>query len=60
MVNTYQENEYAMVYNGQIYNTKELKNTLEENGFKFDSYSDTEVFGIIRSKNYMLQGIILE
>ena len=43
MVNTYQENEYAMVYNGQIYNTKELRSTLEENGFKFDSYSDTEV-----------------
>lgn len=43
MVNTYQDNEYAMVYNGQIYNTKELRSTLEGNGFEFDSYSDTEV-----------------
>ena len=40
MVNTYQENEYSVVYNGQIYNTKELRNELEQNGFKFDSYSD--------------------
>jgi asparagine synthase (glutamine-hydrolysing) len=31
------------VYNGQIYNTKELRKTLEENGFNFSSHSDTEV-----------------
>ena len=43
MINTYQENEYVIVYNGQIYNTKELRKTLEENGFKFYSHSDTEV-----------------
>lgn len=43
MVNTYHENEYAMVYNGQIYNTKELRKTLEESGFEFDTHSDTEV-----------------
>lgn len=35
--------EYVIVYNGQIYNTKELKETLEENGFNFFGYSDTEV-----------------
>ena len=34
---------YTIVYNGQLYNTKELRNELEENGFEFDSYSDTEV-----------------
>lgn len=34
---------YHIVYNGQIYNTKELRQTLEENGFTFESYSDTEV-----------------
>ena len=43
MINTYQENEYVIVYNGQIYNTKELRKALEENGFKFYSHSDTEV-----------------
>lgn len=43
MINTYQENEYVIVYNGQIYNTKELRKTLEENGFSFYSHSDTEV-----------------
>ena len=43
MVNTYQDNEYTMVYNGQIYNTKELKTTLEEAGFEINSHSDTEV-----------------
>ncbi len=35
--------EYAIVYNGQIYNTKELKKTLEENSFTFKSHSDTEI-----------------
>ena len=35
--------EYTIVYNGQIYNTKELKNELEENGFSLKSHSDTEV-----------------
>ena len=35
--------EYAIVYNGQIYNAKELKETLKENGFEFSTYSDTEV-----------------
>ena len=34
---------YTIVYNGQLYNTKELKNELEENGFEFKTYSDTEV-----------------
>ena len=36
-------NLYTIVYNGQLYNTKELRSELEENGFSFDSYSDTEV-----------------
>lgn len=35
--------EYAIVYNGQIYNTKELRETLKENGLEFNTYSDTEV-----------------
>lgn len=36
-------NLYTIVYNGQLYNTKDLRSELEENGFTFDSYSDTEV-----------------
>lgn len=40
---TYDENEYSIVYNGQIYNTAELRNVLIENGFIFNTTSDTEV-----------------
>lgn len=36
-------NLYTIVYNGQLYNTKDLRSELEEYGFTFDSYSDTEV-----------------
>ena len=43
MVENFSFGEFAIVYNGQIYNTKELKKTLEENGFTFKSHSDTEV-----------------
>ena len=43
MITTYDENEYSIVYNGQIYNTKELKNTLIQKGFEFNTTSDTEV-----------------
>ena len=59
------------MYNGQIYNTKELKKTLEENNFTFETHSDTEIllksyiyygkdFGILKKKNYLCQEIILE
>lgn len=43
MLATYDENEYSIVYNGQIYNTSELRNVLIENGFIFNTTSDTEV-----------------
>ena len=43
MIETYSFGEYVMVYNGQIYNTEELKITLKESGFTFSSNSDTEV-----------------
>lgn len=36
-------NTYTIVYNGQIYNANELRNILKENGFSFESHSDTEV-----------------
>lgn len=35
--------DFTICYNGQIYNTKELKKDLEENGFSFSTRSDTEV-----------------
>ena len=35
--------EYVIVYNGELYNTEELRAQLKEHGFDFDSYSDTEV-----------------
>lgn len=43
MIEKYSFGEYAIVYNGQIYNTKELKKTLLESGFTFNGHCDTEV-----------------
>ena len=43
---------YIIVYNGQIYNTKELRQTLEENGFTFEGHCDTEVL----LKSYIYYG----
>ena len=34
---------YTIVYNGQIYNTEEIRNILNYNGFEFKGHSDTEV-----------------
>ena len=36
-------NKYAIVYNGELYNTEELRSQLIRYGFSFSSYSDTEV-----------------
>ena len=52
MIEKYSAGEYVITYNGQIYNTKELKNELEENGFSFSTHSDTEVL----LKSYILYG----
>ena len=43
---------FIISYNGQIYNTKELRRTLEENGFSFNTHSDTEVL----LKSYIYYG----
>lgn len=43
---------FVITYNGQIYNTKELKKTLEENGFTFEGHSDTEIL----LKSYIFYG----
>ena len=32
-----------IVYNGELYNTEDLRKELLEQNFTFDSYSDTEV-----------------
>lgn len=36
-------NTYTIVYNGQIYNSNELREVLVRNGFEFNGHSDTEV-----------------
>ena len=37
------ENTYTIVYNGQIYNAKELRDNLIKEGFIFEGHCDTEV-----------------
>ena len=39
-------NEYAVVFNGEIYNFKYLKGILEKLGYKFNTQSDTEVLAV--------------
>lgn len=43
MIEKYSYGEYVIVYNGQIYNTEELKKTLIENDFSFKGHCDTEI-----------------
>lgn len=52
MIEKYSLGEYAIVYNGQIYNTKELRETLVSNGFTFFGHCDTEVL----LKSYIYYG----
>lgn len=35
--------EYVLIYNGELYNTEDLRKELIEDGYKFEGYSDTEV-----------------
>jgi len=37
------DNEYVIVYNGEVYNFRELKMDLINKGYKFKSETDTEV-----------------
>lgn len=37
------ERSYSIVYNGELYNTEDLRKKLLERGHTFESYSDTEV-----------------
>lgn len=43
MTKIFQGSKYTLVYNGELYNTEDLREELKEEGFTFDSYSDTEV-----------------
>ena len=43
MTKTLNGYKYTIVYNGELYNTEDLRKELINNGFKFESYSDTEV-----------------
>jgi asparagine synthase (glutamine-hydrolysing) len=43
MEKTIDSANYIIVYNGELYNTEELRLTLKNRGFTFNSYSDTEV-----------------
>lgn len=43
MIRQYGENLYVIIYNGELYNTKELKEELKLRGHKFTTHSDTEV-----------------
>jgi len=37
------DHSYTIVYNGELYNTEDLRKTLKQKGYRFKSYSDTEV-----------------
>lgn len=52
MIETFSFGSYILVYNGQIYNTKELSKKLKKNDFEIKTHSDTEVL----LKSYILYG----
>ena len=52
MTRKYSFGEFTIVYNGQLYNTRKLREVLEENVFKIDSNSDTEIL----LKSYIFYG----
>lgn len=52
MIEKYSYGEYVIVYNGQIYNTKELKAILIDNNFTFNGHCDTEIL----LKSYIYYG----
>jgi asparagine synthase (glutamine-hydrolysing) len=43
MIKTVGDKTYVVVYNGELYNTEEIRKILIDKGYKFKSYSDTEV-----------------
>lgn len=43
MIRFHEGNKYIIVYNGELYNTEDIRKELISLGFNFKSYSDTEV-----------------
>ncbi len=43
MVKEKNDRSYTMVYNGELYNTEDIRKELLKRGYSFQSYSDTEV-----------------
>lgn len=43
MTKIFEGRRYTLIYNGELYNTEDLRKKLIKEGFKFESYSDTEV-----------------
>ncbi|WP_244833096.1 asparagine synthase (glutamine-hydrolyzing) [Clostridium sp. BJN0001] len=43
MTKSIKEEKYTIIYNGELYNTDELREDLKKKGYTFNSYSDTEV-----------------
>lgn len=43
MTKKIRDREYTICYNGELYNTEEVRSDLISKGYTFDSYSDTEV-----------------
>ncbi|UOQ86542.1 asparagine synthase (glutamine-hydrolyzing) [Gracilibacillus salinarum] len=52
MINEKNGNKYILVYNGELYNTEDIRSELLKAGWQFDSHSDTEVL----LKSYMEWG----
>ena len=52
MIESFSHRDYVICYNGQIYNTKELKENLKQNGFTLKGHSDTEIL----LKSYIFYG----
>lgn len=47
---------YIMVYNGELYNTEEIRTILKDNGYNFNGHSDTEV--LIKAYDYYKEDVV--